>query len=63
MTKPLFLENNTRYRIQYTHNNKHVVEMDCWRLNDKFINDNCLLFDDNKVEVLERLGIDSEVFD
>lgn len=56
--QPLFLENNTRYKIKYRGD-----IFDCWRLNDKFITDSYSELDDSKVTVIERLGIDSEVFE
>jgi len=59
---PLFLEDNTRYRIRYRDKGNRVSEFDCWCLAGKFMADNYSILDMSRVEVLARIGHRREVF-
>lgn len=56
--KPLFLEDNCKYIVEYRGRTGDV-----WRMNDKWYTQNYAVLPDNEVEIVERIGTPEEIFD
>lgn len=55
--KPLFLENNCKYIVEY-----RGKSGDVWRMCDKWLTQNYAILPDEKVIVIKRVGTPMEIF-
>jgi len=57
MQPPLFIEEGAKYTVKYR---GHIV--DVWRVGNQWMTDSYHVCDESKLEVMQRLGTPSEIF-